>query len=140
MRAPGIRFGVVVSNFNADITGPMLKGALRALKAAGVKDSRVTVLRVPGSYEIPYGCLTLIYKKCKVIVALGCIIKGETEHDRYIASAVSVGLMQLSLEHRVPIAFGILTTSTLKQARVRSRGANNKGTEAARAALQMALL
>ncbi len=140
LRAPGIRFGVVVSNFNGDITEPLLKGALRALKEAGVKDSRVTILRVPGSYEIPYGCLTLIRNKCKIIVALGCVIKGETEHDRYIASAVSTGLMQVSLEHRVPIAFGILTTNNLKQARARSSGTNNKGAEAARAALQMALL
>ncbi len=139
-RAPDIRFGVVVSDFNGDITKPMLKEALRILKAAGVKDSRINVLHVPGSYEIPYGCLVLIQKKCKAIIALGCIIKGETEHDRDIAGAVFTGLMQLSLTHCVPIAFGILTTNTLAQARARSRGINNKGIEAAHAALEIASL
>jgi len=138
LHAPHVRFGIVVSRYNSEVTKPMLDGALAALRAAGVRGSQTTVIYVPGSYEIPYGCLKLIEKKCKALVALGCIIKGQTEHDRHIASAVSNGIMELMLEHRVPIAFGVLTTNNLAQARARSRGANNKGIEAARAAIEMA--
>ncbi len=135
-----LRVGVVVSEFNADITESMLEGALETLAEAGVKKSNIAVMRVPGSFEVPYGCLKLLKsKKPDAIVALGCIIKGETDHDKYIASAVSQGIMDIMLEHNVPVAFGIITTNDLRQAKVRSTGKTNKGREAAIAALKMVL-
>ncbi len=139
--AAGLTIGIVVSRYNTDITEPLLDGALEVLHAAGVKKGDIRIVRVPGSFEIPYGCRKLLAtKKPDAIIALGCIIKGETDHDRYIASAVAHGIMQLTVESGVPIAFGVLTTNTLAQARVRSRGTSNKGAEAATAALECALL
>ncbi len=140
LKAPNIKFGIVVSHYYEDITGSMLKGALKALHEAGVKNSRIEVLYVPGSFEIPYGCLALVEKKCKAIITLGCIIKGETEHDRHIASAVSTGIVNISIKHNVPITLGVITTNNLKQAIVRSTGKTNKGEEAAHAAIELSLL
>lgn len=140
--ASALRIGIVVSRFNTDITEDMLAGALQTLRAWGVRERNIEVIHVPGSFEIPFACRMLLSKKKKpdAIIALGCIIKGETDHDRYIASAVSHGIMQLTLESGIPISFGILTTNNLKQAEVRSRGKSNKGIEAAIAALESALL
>ena len=137
-----LRIGIVVSRFNADITERMLAGALETLRAWRVREGSIEVIHVPGSFEIPFACRTLVSgkKKPDAIIALGCIIKGETDHDRYIASAVSHGIMQVMLEHGVPISFGVITTNNLKQAEVRSRGKANKGIEAAVAALESALL
>lgn len=141
LRAAGLAVGIVVSRYNDDITEPMLEGALDVLHASGVKKGNIRIMRVPGSFEIPYGCRKLLAKKKPdAIIALGCIIKGETDHDRYIASAVAHGIMQLTVESGVPIAFGVLTTNNLAQARARSRGKTNKGAEAALAALESALL
>jgi 6,7-dimethyl-8-ribityllumazine synthase len=133
---------IVVSRFNADITEKMLEGALDTLRAWRVKQRNIRALRVSGSFEIPYGCFRCLQKRKRpdAIVTIGCIIKGETKHDEYLASAVSHGLTQLVLEYGVPISFGIITVNTLQQARARSRGVHNKGAEAARAALESALL
>lgn len=139
--ASNLKIGIVVSRFNTDITERMLKGALEVLRAWKVKERNVEVVWVPGSFEIPFGCLKLIKrKKPDAIVTVGCIVKGETDHDRYLAYAVSYGIMHLSLEHNVPISFGVITTNNLAQARARSSGKTNKGSEAAIAALDMALL
>lgn len=135
-----LRVGIVVSGFNKDITEPMLEGALRTLATCKVKKNNVQVVRVPGSFEIPFGCLTLLKKKkYHALIALGCVIKGETDHDIYIATAASRGIMNLSLEYGVPISFGIITTNNLAQAKVRSTGETNKGKEAALTAVTMAL-
>ena len=136
-----LKIGIVVSEFNSDITAPMLDGALKTLEACKVKKTEIRVVHVPGSFEIPFGCLALIKSgKYDAIIALGCIIKGETTHDVYIASAASTGIMNLSLEHKIPIAFGIITTNNLAQAKVRSSGNTNKGCEAAVTAVTMAKL
>ncbi len=144
VKLPGaskLKIGVVVSRFNRDVTEQMLKGALETLRVWNVPAKNIEILRVPGSFEIPYACLKLIKrKKFDAIIALGCIIKGETEHDRYLAEGVTNGIMNLMLEHGVPIAFGILTTNNLAQAKVRSRGKTNAGANAAAVALEMALL
>jgi 6,7-dimethyl-8-ribityllumazine synthase len=96
---------------------------------------------VYGSFDLPFGCMKVIKKyKPNAVIALGCIIKGETDHDRYIASAVSKGIIDLTLSSGVPISFGVLTTNTLEQAKARSRGETNHGEKAAVAALEMALL
>ncbi len=136
-----LTIGIVVAEFNKDITDRMLGGALETLAACKVKEGNIKILHVPGSFEIPFGCLTLLKKKqYDALIALGCIIKGETDHDVYIASAVSRGIMDLSLAHHLPIIFGVITTNNLAQARVRSTGDTNKGNEAAHTAVTMALL
>ncbi len=144
VRLPGasrLKVGIVASRFNEDITGQMLKGALETLRARRVPAKNIEILRVPGSFEIPYACLKLIRKKkFDAIIALGCIIRGETEHDRHLASGVTLGIMNLMLKHGVPIAFGILTTNNLAQAKARSTGKTNAGAKAADVALEMALL
>ncbi len=139
--ASALKVGVVMSRFNSDITEAMLKGALETLREWRVKKQNITILKVPGSFEIPYACARLIKtKKLDALVALGCIIKGETKHDEYIASAVSHGLINIMREYNKPIGFGVITTNNLAQAKVRSRGRTNKGVEAAMTALEMALL
>ena len=139
--ASRLRFGIVIAEFNKDITERMLDGALQMLGRCKVKKNNIRVLRVPGSFEIPLGCAILLkQRKYDALIALGCIIKGETDHDAYIASAVSQGIMDLSLEYGVPISFGVITTNNLAQAQVRSTGKTNKGIEAAHAAIAMALL
>jgi len=136
-----LRIGIVVADFNSDITTPMLAGALETLEACKVKKSNIRAVHVPGSFEIPYGCLTLMKSgKYDALIALGCIIKGETTHDIYIATATSNGIMDLSLKHKLPIAFGVITTNDLAQAKVRSSGKSNKGVEAAITAITMANL
>lgn len=134
--------GIVVSRWNSDITESMLEGALTTLKKWNVKERNIAIVRVAGSFELPYGCLTLLKKKKKpdAILALGCTIKGETKHDEYIASAVAHGITDLSLAFGLPISFGVITANTLAQAKARSRGISNKGSEAAVAALEAALL
>lgn len=135
-----LRVGIVVSKFNNDITESMLSGALETLNACKAKKSNIKVLRVPGSFEVPYGCMKLLKtKKYDAIVALGCIIKGETDHDKYIAAAVSQGIMDVMLRYEKPVGFGIITVNNIQQAKVRSTGETNKGKEAAIAAVGMAL-
>lgn len=140
--ASALKIGIVVSEYYADvITGKLLMGALDVLKKARVGQKNITVVRVPGCFEIPYGCITLLKrKKFDALITLGCIVKGETEHDRYIASAVSQGIMDLTLSYQVPISLGVITVNNLAQAKVRSTGQNNKGREAALAAVAMAFL
>lgn len=139
--ASKLRIGIVASRFNGDITDRMLAGALATLREWRVKEANTYVVRVPGAFEIPIGCLKLIKKhKLDAIVTIGCIVKGQTEHDRYLAMAVSSGLTRLSLDHALPISFGIITTNNLAQAKARSQGKTNKGIEAVAAALDMALL
>jgi len=139
--ASKLKIGVVVSRFNTDITEGMLDGALEEMRAWKVNPKNIRVIRVPGGFEIPYGCLQLIKRwKPSAIIAIGCVIKGETDHDKYIAAGAQQGVMQLSLQYNVPISFGVITTNTLKQAKDRSTGETNKGSEAAAAAMEMALL
>ena len=139
--ASKLRVGIVVSRFNPDVTGGMLEGARATLRAWKVKDEHVHVAHVYGSFELPLACARLIKKKkLDAVIALGCIVKGETRHDEYLAQATSYGLMRLMLDVNTPVGFFLITTNNLKQARERSRGENNKGSEAATAALELALL
>ena len=139
--ASKLKIAIVVANFNTDITNSMLEGAQGALKEWGVSEKNMKVARVYGSFDLPFGCMAAIKKwRPDAVVALGCIIKGETDHDRYIASAVSQGIIDLTLSSGVPISLGVLTTNTLKQAKARSSGKTNHGEKAAVAALEMALL
>ncbi len=139
--ASKLKVGIVVSTYYDDITGRMLAGALQTLKECGVTEKNTSVARVSGSFEITYGCLSLLKrKKYDALIALGCIIKGETNHDEYIAHAVAQGVVGLMMQYKTPISFGVVTTNDLPQAVVRSTGKNNKGIEAALAALEMAFL
>jgi 6,7-dimethyl-8-ribityllumazine synthase len=138
--ASRLKVGIAISEFNDDVTGSMFEAALETLREWRVSEKAITVMRVPGSFELPLASAKLIKKKADVVIALGCIIKGETKHDEYIANAVAYGLTQLMLSTGVPIGFGVITPNNLAQAKARSRGKANKGIEATVAALRMALV
>lgn len=139
-RAAGFRFAVVVSKYNDFITDRLQAGALAALASAGVAPSDITVVRVPGAFEIPLAALHAAESgRFDAIVCLGCLIRGETAHFEYISSAVSHGLTQAAAATGVPMSFGVLTTNSIEEARARAaEGGANKGHEAAVAAVEMA--
>ena len=140
--ATGCRFGIVVSRFNPEVTTGLLRGARTALAEAGVADGDISVVHVPGAFEIPLAALKLAQsKRIDAIITLGCLIKGDTMHFEYIAAAASQGIMNVTTATGVPVAFGVLTTLTDEQAAERAADdANNKGREAALAAIEMATL
>jgi 6,7-dimethyl-8-ribityllumazine synthase len=127
--------GVVVSRFNGEISNRLLESALEALEAAGVSEERVTVMPVPGAFELPIGAMALAKtRRYSCVVALGCVIRGETAHFEFVASEAASGIQLAGLETGVPVAFGLLTVDTAEQAEARV----DKGADAARAALEMA--
>ena len=140
--APGCRFAIVVSTFNREITDGLLRGARQALADAGVGDNDVAVVRVPGAFEIPVTALELATSgSYDAIICIGCLIKGDTMHFEYIASAACTGIAEASTSTGVPMALGVLTTLTEEQAAQRAAdGPGNKGREAAEAAVEMATL
>jgi 6,7-dimethyl-8-ribityllumazine synthase len=140
--ATGLRFAIVVSTYHDAITGGLEEGARQALDQAGVRAAHVERLAVPGAYEIPFAARVAASSgRVDGVICLGCLIKGETPHFDYIASAVAHGIMQASQATAVPMAFGVLTTNSLEEAQDRADpGPGNKGHEAAVAAMQMALL
>jgi 6,7-dimethyl-8-ribityllumazine synthase len=129
-----------VSTFNKHITDGLLHGARGALADAGVNSGDVAVVRVPGAFEIPLAARRLARSgRYDAVVCLGCLIKGDTTHFENIASAVSHGIMAVSADTGIPVTFGVLTTLTEEQAVARAaEGVDNKGREAALAALEMA--
>ena len=140
--AAGYRFAVIVSRFNPSITDALREGARSALHEAGAKLEDIQELAVPGAFELPQAARCAAETgRFDAIVCLGCVIRGETPHFEYISSAVAHGIMAAAGETGVPIAFGVLTTDTQAQAEERARpGRDNKGWEAAAAALEMAVL
>jgi 6,7-dimethyl-8-ribityllumazine synthase len=132
--------GIAVSRFNADVTSRLLEGALAALEEAGVERDRIDVMQVPGAFELPLGAMALAKtRRYACVVALGCVIRGETPHFEYIASEAASGLQLAALETGIPVSFGVLTCDDRAQADARAGGADgNKGAEAARSALEMA--
>jgi 6,7-dimethyl-8-ribityllumazine synthase len=139
-QAAGRRFALVVSAFNSDITEGLLRGARGALAEVGVSSADVMVVRVPGAFEIPLAACHLARSgHYDAVVCLGCLIKGDTMHFEYIAEAVSHGIMRVGIDTGVPVTFGVLTALTEEQAAVRAAdGPDNKGREAAMAAVEMA--
>ena len=137
-----MKVAIVVSRFNEQITGGLLAGAREALAEAGVEGDEVAVFEVPGAFEIPLAAKYAAESgQFAAVICLGCLIKGETMHFEYIADAASHGIMRVGLETRIPVAFGVLTTLTEEQAERRAApGPENKGREAALAALEMATL
>ena len=141
-RADGFRFAIVVSRFNDAITERLRNGAVEAFAEAGAPQDAVEVFSVPGAYELPQAARRAAATgRFDAVVCVGCVIRGATPHFEYISSAVAHGIMQASGETGVPIAFGVLTTDTEGQAEERaSPGRDNKGFEAAAAAIEMAAL
>ncbi len=142
LNGAGMKFALVVSRFNSFITERLLSGALVALKQVGVRHENIEIVRVPGSFEIPGAARTLAETgKYNAIVALGCLLRGDTLHYDVIANEVTRGIGQATQETGVPIGFGVLTCDTLEQAIDRAGlKAGNKGWEAALAAVEMAVL
>lgn len=134
-----IKLAVVVSEFNTIITDSLKKSAIDYFASLGGDLTKIDIYNVPGAFEIP-GAVSQIIKKKKadVIVALGCIIKGETPHFDFIATETSRALMKMIVQHDIPIGFGVLTTNNMKQAIERSKDdGSNKGKEAMEAALDV---
>ena len=136
------RFALVASRYNPSVVDGLLAGARTALAEAGVPDDHVTVFRVPGAFEIPQAARQLAATHTyDAVVCLGCLIKGDTMHFEYLASASALGIMEVAAASDVPLTFGVLTTLTEAQALERSApGTGNKGREAALAALEMVSL
>jgi 6,7-dimethyl-8-ribityllumazine synthase len=137
-KAQKLRVGIVVSEFNSDITEKLLEGVKKILITHGVKEVNIEVVWVPGGFEIPLACQKLAKsrKKYNALIAIGCVIRGDTDHYVYIANESIRGTMDVMLRYNIPISNCILTVNTPKQAKERC-GKDNKGAEAALAALQM---
>jgi 6,7-dimethyl-8-ribityllumazine synthase len=140
--AGGARFALIVSRFNEAITGRLESGGRAALLEAGAAEADVATFAVPGAFELPQAARAAAESgRFDAIVCLGCVIRGETPHFEYISAAVAHGLMAAAAETGVPMAFGVLTTDSWEQAEARAgEGRDNKGFEAAAAALEMAAL
>ena len=142
--ATGLRVGLVVSAYHRAVTGALRDGALAALRDAGASDTgsgggAVTVIEVPGAFEIPLAARRAAESGAfDAVVCLGCIIRGQTPHFDYLASAVAHAIATASQATGVPITFGVLTTNTAEEAAARATGSSNKGREAALAAVQLA--
>jgi 6,7-dimethyl-8-ribityllumazine synthase len=135
----GLKIALVVSRFNSFITERLVEGALDCLRRHGVADTGLTMVRVPGAWEIPLVAKKLAEGRAyNAVICLGAVIRGSTPHFDYVAAEVSKGIAQASLESGIPILFGVLTTDTLEQAVERAGSkAGNKGYAAAEAALEM---
>ena len=134
-----IKFGIVVSNWNKNITDNLYDGAFDTLLKYGVKENNIKKLEVPGSFELVYGCKKMQNENLDVIIAIGCVIKGETDHYDYICSSVSNGIVQLNIINDTPIVFCVLTDHNIEQSISRSGGKHgNKGVESAIAAIKIA--
>ena len=141
--AKDFRFGIVVSEWNHDITEGMFQGAFDALKDCGAINDNIVRWNVPGSFELIYGCKRMqkSYDMLDAIVAIGSVIQGETKHFDYVCEAVAQGIKDLNVQNNIPVIFCVLTDNNLQQAIDRSGGKHgNKGTEAAIAAIKMAQL
>ena len=138
----GRRFGIVVSRFNEVITKELLEGALNHLRRSGVDESALEVVWVPGAFEIPIALQELaLQKRFDALIALGCIIRGETSNYEHISQLATEGIARVMFEQQIPIGFGLLTVESHNQAIQRAGGKmGHKGREAAEAALEMANL
>lgn len=135
----GLRFGIVVSNFNHNITSNLLKGAQSTLLEAGVKPKDIIVEEVPGAFELIFATKMMARNSVHAIICLASIIKGETKHFDYICEAVSLGIKDLNILLDLPVIYGVLTDNNLQQAKDRSGGKyGNKGIDAAITAINMA--
>ena len=136
------RYGIAITRFNSFIVDRLLDGALDALRKQGVQDRDITIVKVPGSYELPLTVKKMIESgSYDAVIALGAVIRGGTPHFEYVAGECVKGLSQVSLNTGIPIAFGVLTVDTIEQAIERAgTKAGNKGAEAALTAIEMLTL
>lgn len=136
------RITIVVARFNGFVVEGLLTGALDTLKRHGIPDNNITVVRVPGAFEIPLAVKKVAGKKdCDAIITLGAVIRGGTPHFDYVAGECASGIARISVEEQIPVAFGVLTTDSIEQAIERSgTKAGNKGVDAAMSALEMVSL
>ena len=139
LQAEGFRFGLIVSRFNSFISDRLLEGALDTLVRHGADKEQLTVVRVPGAFEIPLAAKKMATSgKYDAIICLGAVIRGGTPHFEYVSSEVTKGVASVSLDSGLPIAFGVLTTDSVEQAIERAgTKAGNKGVEAAMSAIEM---
>ena len=140
LSSAGLKFAIVVSRFNSFISERLLAGALDALARTGCADDDIEIVKVPGSWEVPLVAKTLASAgRYDALICLSAVIRGDTPHFDYVAAEVAKGIAGVSLETRVPIAFGVLTTNTLEQAidRAGTKG-GNRGFDAAMTAIEMA--
>lgn len=137
--AGNMKFGIVVSDWNSDITWKLLEGALNTLKRHGAGDDNIIIEHVPGSFELPLAAQLLKESSnADALICLGCVIQGETPHFTYVCQGVTEGISHLNLKYNTPFIFGVLTTGTLAQAADRAGGKHgNKGDEAALTAIRM---
>lgn len=137
--AANMKFGIVVSDWNHDITFKLLEGAYETLKKHGAKEKNIIVAHVPGSFELIFGSQQLAdAQDVDAVIALGCVVRGGTPHFDYVCQGTTYGLAKLNAEYDVPFVFGLLTTDDMKQAEDRAGGClGNKGTEAAVTAIKM---
>jgi len=139
--AKGLSFGIVVSEWNRNITRELYKGATDALIECGANINDIVRYDVPGSYELVFGAKIAAKNKPDAIICLGSIVQGETKHFDFVCNAVAMGIKDLNINLKIPVIFGVLTDNTLQQAENRSGGKyGNKGIEAAIAAIKMAVL
>lgn len=137
--ANGLKIGIAVSEWNSEITNNLLDACKASLIKAGVEEKDIKVVYTPGSFELPFAAKSLIkHTNPDAVICLGCVIKGETQHDEYINSAIATGITQLGLATDVPVIFGVLTVNDMQQAIDRSGGQyGNKGEESAHTAVKM---
>lgn len=140
--AENLKFAIVVSQWNAQITGALLNGAYKGLLENGAKEENIELIEVPGSYELISGSdIALRNKELDAVITLGCVIQGETRHFDFICDAVANGIAQVGIKYNKPVIFGVLTTDNQEQALDRAGGKHgNKGEEAAITAIQMGLI
>lgn len=138
----GLKFGIVYAEWNEEVTGSLRDDAIATLKEAGVSDSNIEIIPVPGSYELSFGAQLLAQKEeIDAVITLGCVIQGETPHFDYICQAVANGVTNVSLKYNKPVIFGVLTTLDQQQALERAGGRHgNKGGEAAYTAIKMLMI
>lgn len=136
----GLEIAIVVSEWNREITGNLLQGAVETLVEHGVDEDSINIKWVPGSFELPLGAQQMLEgTNTDAVICLGCVIRGETSHFEYVSNAVSQGILHVGLKYNKPVIFGVLTDDHIDQSKARSGGKHgNKGVEAAVTALKMA--
>lgn len=132
--------GIVAARFNEELVDALLAHVTAGLRAAGVKERRISLLRVPGSHEVPWAAAELARSRCDCVIGLGILIGGDTSHHEMVGQSVSHALQRVALETRVPVINGVIVVDTLAQAEARCRGRIDRGAEFAAAALAMAAL
>ena len=139
LNATGLKFGIVAGRFNSFMTDHLVAGAVDAIVRHGGKEDDITLVRVPGSFEIPLICKKLAQSgQVDAVVAVGAVIRGSTSHYELVSAEMAKGLAQVSLETKIPVTFGVITADSIEQAIERSGSkAGNKGAEAALAAIEM---